>query len=74
MSRISEPNRYNVGASGKAIPGPDVKVTGAALVAKIMRKAERGAVDGDRLGEPSGVRFRIGENQAKEIDHDAAPK
>jgi hypothetical protein len=74
MSRISEPNRYNVGGSGKATPGPDVKVTGAALVAKVMRKAERGSVDGDRLGEPPGVRFRIGENVAKQIDHDAAPK
>jgi hypothetical protein len=74
MSRISEPNRYNVGASGRAIPGPDSKATGARLVASVMRKAERGAVDGDRLGEPPGVRFRIGENTAKKIDHDAAPK
>lgn len=74
MPKISEPNRYTVGASGKAKQAPDSKVTGAALVAKVMLKAERGAVDGDRLGEPPGVRFTIGENQAKKIDHDAAPK
>ena len=74
MARISEPNRYTVGGSGRAIPAPDSKATGARLVAKVMTRAERGSVDGDRLGEPPGVRFRIGENVAKKIDHDAAPK
>jgi len=63
--------RYN-SPSGKA--DPKMVIDGAATVARVMRKAERGAVDGDRLGEPPGVRFRIGENQAKKIDHDAAPK
>jgi hypothetical protein len=74
MAKMGEPNRYVVGASGRSTPAPDSKATGARLVAKVMLNAERGAVDGDRLGEPPGVRFRIGENVAKKINHDAAPK
>lgn len=74
MARVAEPNRYNVGGSGRPVQAPDSKATGARLVASVMRKAERGAVDGDRLGEPPGVRFRIGENVAKKIDMDAPPK
>jgi hypothetical protein len=63
--------RYN-SPSGKADPKMDI--SGAATVARVMRKAEARSGDGDRLGEPPGVRFSIGENQAKKINHDAAPK
>jgi hypothetical protein len=63
--------RYN-SPSGKA--DPKMVIDGAATVARVMRKAEARATDGDRLGEPPGVRFRIGDDVAKKINHDAPPK
>jgi hypothetical protein len=73
MPDVKRDARYN-SSDGKARQAPDSKMTGARLVAQVMTAAEARAGDGDRLGEPPGVRFSIGENQAKKINHDAAPK
>lgn len=71
MARMSEPNRYTVGASGKSIPAPDVKATGARLVASVMLKAEK--PQGTSTG--GAVRFTVEEgNHAKKINHDAPPR
>lgn len=71
MPKMGEPNRYVVGASGRSIPAPDVKASGAATVARVMLKAEK--PQGTSTGH--GIRFSIEEgNHAKKINHDAAPK
>lgn len=70
MSGIPGPNRYN-NASGAARSAPDSKLTGTALVARVM--AHKGGHQGTANGH--GVKFTMEEgNRAKRIDHDAAPK
>jgi hypothetical protein len=61
MSTIRLPDR-GTSPSGKPRPGPDSKETGAALVAKVMQKAEK--PQGTSNGK--GVKFEVEDtNHAK---------
>lgn len=57
--------KYN-SPSGKQDPEPYSKAENISKVAK--------AIGHERDQTGSGMKFRIGENQAKKINHDAPPK
>jgi hypothetical protein len=65
---MDTPERCNT-ASGKPREAPNIKESGTSLVAKVMRREEAKPA-------PSGgpMKFTIGENMAKKINQDAAPK
>lgn len=65
-----DPGCYNT-PSGRAHPAPDVKESGAATIARVMRKAETPQC----TATGGAVTFTIEDgNRAKRINQDAYPK
>ena len=75
MPEVKRDGRYN-SSDGKARQAPDVKESGARLVARVMRGAEAGQPNDDQQNrDRMGAKFTIEDgNHAKRINHDAPPK
>ena len=75
MAEVKRDARYN-SSDGKARQAPDVKVTGAKLVAKVLGNKVRDNDDQQNRDRGlGGARFKVEDgNHAYKIDHDAAPK